>query len=572
MERLEAALPLRSGHPLLVLHGDGTDDHFVTGDYQYRSLREALLLLLKRAGFERVVFSSTREPVYFLDRQSLDIPPPGAAPAAPPPTTGPLGSRRRRRSGGDTVPGATTPADSAAGTPPRHTMTDAAAVQTLNSYMHRTDVRTAVVFELVEDLLAHHAAARDLAGSIGEWLSGGAGRNLCVLVFSANSRDEVVDAVRHRGGPAVLADYIDRRGQDDGPDTESVVHSIGPPGRAELRRLVKYVQLGRGVAVPHWSEVDALVNRMAAQRTKAAAWVERLSREGRLDAALLDDLYGVSDDRPALEQLDDLIGLDGVKEFIHRFTATMLTNRQLRAEGRPTEEPPHHLVFRGNPGTGKTTVARLLARHLQEIGLLESGHLVEGSPGRLVGQYVGHTRKLTNDIVNRALDGVLFIDEAYALTRSEAGGFGQEAVDTLVPRLSDDHDRLVVIVAGYGREMDTFLAANEGLRRRFSKENDLTFADYSAPQLHRILMKRLAGHGHDVPALFGDRLLQVVTRVHETRDPRRFGNAGEMENIAGALHSRWSGRVAREAREHGTERDVGTRLTDEDIPPEYLEP
>lgn len=251
----------------------------------------------------------------------------------------------------------------------------------------------------------------------------------------------------------------------------------------------------------------------------AAAWVTE-----RVESLRTPPSSGRSLEETQAE-LDSLIGLDSVKEQVNALTAFLLVQGRRLELGLPEVATSRHLVFMGNPGTGKTTVARLLAEMYRSMGLLERGHLVEVDRSGLVGQFVGATALKTERTIRRALDGVLFIDEAYSLTTEpDRLDFGPEAIETLLKRMEDFRHRIVVIVAGYPRLMERFLNSNPGLRSRFTRE--IMFPDYNDAELTQIT--------HSVTTAAGYRL----TEEAETTLCAIFANAKRGEGFGNARYAR----------------------------------
>lgn len=180
-------------------------------------------------------------------------------------------------------------------------------------------------------------------------------------------------------------------------------------------------------------------------------------------------------------EMDEIVGLKEVKEYILSLEEYYSVQKKRREQGLKASEVSKHMIFTGNPGTGKTTIARIISRYLKAIGVLSGGQLIEVSRADLVGRYVGHTAPLTNQVISSAIGGVLFIDEAYSLYRGKDDSFGLEAIDTLVKGIEDNRDDLIVILAGYSREMAEFLTSNSGLKSRFP--NIIEFPDYTGAEL-----------------------------------------------------------------------------------------
>ena len=220
-------------------------------------------------------------------------------------------------------------------------------------------------------------------------------------------------------------------------------------------------------------------------------------------------------------EINELVGLAPVKEYVFGLADNLQVQQRRAAAGLKTASLSMHMIFTGNPGTGKTTIARLVARYLKAIGALKGGQLVEVSRGDLVGRYTGHTAPLTNSVIQSALGGVLFIDEAYSLYRGEQDSFGLEAIDTLVKGMEDHRDELVVILAGYTREMETFLTANSGLASRFP--NRIEFPDYTAVELLQITQVLAKNKGYTLAEACTEPLLGYYARWQES-DARTAGN------------------------------------------------
>ena len=230
------------------------------------------------------------------------------------------------------------------------------------------------------------------------------------------------------------------------------------------------------------------------------------------------------------KELDELIGLQQVKDEVRSLANFVKLQKQREAQGLKTPKMSYHLVFNGSPGTGKTTVARIVARIYKDLGVLKKGHTVETDRSGLVANYVGQTATKTNAIVDSALNGVLFIDEAYALVPEGGNGqdYGLEAISTLLKRMEDDRDKLVVIIAGYTNEMKRFIDANPGLQSRFNRY--INFPDYSAAELAEIFKMYMKKNQYTL-APDAEAFLQERFEYAVAHKDRNFGNARYARNV-----------------------------------------
>ncbi len=247
-----------------------------------------------------------------------------------------------------------------------------------------------------------------------------------------------------------------------------------------------------------------------------------------------------------LEELDALVGLHAVKAMVREIQALVQIQHRRQIMGLKSEAHMMHMVFKGPPGTGKTTVARILGKIFRASDLLSKGHLVEVERADLVGEYIGHTAQKTREAIRRALGGILFVDEAYSLARGGSKDFGKEAIDTLVKAMEDQKGQFILILAGYPEEMNAFIEINPGLRSRFSTIMD--FPSYSAHELvaiiHHMLADRQYQLADDVGAELGRYFESVASGLHPYS-----GNARMARNLIEHAMRRQALRLVRQVRE-----------------------
>jgi SpoVK/Ycf46/Vps4 family AAA+-type ATPase len=551
-DRVAQALASSTPERFCILYGSGVEDVFISNDGAELNIEHALFTELKSQGFEQVVYTAPHRPVFFLDEQSSTHTWPSATQSPTPGTkeervsyrtrvgSGPFGPRLLKSHSPSPQPNFS-----------QHGMGDTFLINLLNTVMLNTENgRSAVVILQAETLFINFESRRTLAGLVGEWARLPTHNiNTCLFVFSAANVEQLRSIAASLPVPEIRNSIL-------GSTTR--LRQIGSPQKDELSRVVKNTLLEDSSV----ADISRFIDRIAAEGGSLRLWLNRFKSSKRLTDQIIRSsgwFQAYRDpDMPAVKKLKALVGLKKIKERVAEL-ALWVESVESRKKAGP---PLLHMLFEGNPGTGKTTVARLIGELFYERGILKKGHLIEVNGVDLVAGYVGGTAIKTTRVIQSALDGVLFIDEAYALTEEGRGGFGAEAIDTLIPFLENSRERLVVIFAGYSSRMKQFMESNPGLARRIPRENMFTFPDYVPAELWEILQKELKDRSIPYEPALEPVLQETINDLYSTR-AENFGNAGEIRNLVDALERRRAVRI------RITRTADDAPLEQEDVPDEY---
>lgn len=541
VERVTSELNLQIGDRFLVLYGTNTSDTFCTSDLLLQNIEQVLHKYLHSQGYQRIIYYSGVQKLYFLDERSRDccrLQPQNSKNSSPQKVKpGPLG--RKRGLLGKKSTQTQTPQTTAT-TPVRRLQNDIQVLPILETVMQDISQKSAIIFSNAEDL-ENFGNRPQLFGRMLNWSRlPPSNRNLCILIFHHENRSELQNFC-NRIGLQLLANLAINREQSS--NQRFNFSRVNSPDASEISALRDYFRLEHRKPVD-WKMASKLSNWIAAENRPLNYWYDcfQTARQISLEEARrLGWLSGDVSPQPALERLEQMIGLASVKDFIRRRMQMLNIQRERVSQGLPIQSPRLHMVFKGNPGTGKTTVAKLMGEIYRDLGLLRRGHVIEVAGRDLVAGFVGQTAIRTNEIIDKALNGVLFIDEAYTLSQGGENDFGQEVIDTLLKRMEDEHHRLAVIVAGYPAHMEQFINSNPGLTRRFNTV--VPFEDYEPTELLAIFQKAVAGVKCSITPELETSLTNTLTHLYEQRD-QNFGNAGLMENIFNEMDELRSQRVS----------------------------
>ncbi|MDF2547916.1 MAG: stage sporulation protein [Anaerosolibacter sp.] len=274
-----------------------------------------------------------------------------------------------------------------------------------------------------------------------------------------------------------------------------------------------------------YNEFSRILTRFENGRISTEDAIQKITTNSK---SIVDDRNKGETLEALIKELDQMVGLEMIKKFVREVYAYIDIQKKRRDEQLLTDSLVMHMIFKGNPGTGKTTVARLLGKIFLEMGVLEKGHLIEVERADLVGEYIGHTAVKVRDHIRKAIGGILFIDEAYSLARGGEKDFGKEAIDALVKGMEDYKDNLILILAGYHDEMEIFLKSNPGLKSRFPIHID--FPDYELDDLIQIGELMVEKREYKLSMSAKAKLAKIVTKKR-LEDRVLSGNARLVRNI-----------------------------------------
>lgn len=469
---------------------------------------------------------------------------------------------------------------------------DLEMVGIMDHCMKENSIKTAVVFTDGLDFINHtdHVAVRQMAANLNQWSSlFSINENICVFLMPDLDTASISQLLERSPHWQFLLSKMFVR--NDRPSGQMIY--VGPPRKDEVENLFNYFRLKNSLKTDWLLFSQAIVSvtrNLCSEGERLKALSAQLKQAGDLGSETLSRFSHGTNEEPAMTRLKSMKGLEPVVRKTERFIILQKElesqnpehgtwNHQVPGFRIPNRLLPHspgserklnlHMVLTGNPGTGKTTAGNLLGEIFRDAGLLELGHVVRASREDLVAGYVGQTALRTSEKISEAMGGVLFVDEAYRLTKGDKNDFGLEALETIMEAMSNHIGEFSVVIAGYPRRIQAFLEANPGLKRRFSTHNMIHIPDYKPSVLWHIFEQEVRQNSRCMDKALSRALPVFFINWHAARYSETFGNAGDVKNLFQEMDARRAQRVMNS--------DQGFRktFTLEDVPErlrEYLVP
>ncbi len=531
MERITEALQKLNNSRFLILYGLGSSDSFLSNDLEEHDLAQSLLIGLKEQGFTRIVFVSPTRPIFFLDNQSQELcqayfwgenKDDGLSSTIQTMQPGPFGSRQFF------------PVSATSLNYSFNSISDTHLVRLLD-YWFRDDIKikSTIVILQAETFIKSNNDIRTLSGIFDDWaVLPSVNPNKVILVFNTNNYEELANLAETIPVPEIRS-IILRKTQSANKNIST--HLLGVPQEEEAERIINYSRNNYGTEF-HQDLIDDLTKQICSDSHPLKTWLSRFSncsivdRDFAYKSGWFQHFRG--DIKPAYERLMELTGLEEIKERITELAGWAANKRS--NQHHKQSSPLLHMIFMGNPGTGKTTVARLTGELFYDLKIINKGHLVETKAADLIADHVGGTAIKTNQIIDQALGGILFIDEAYSLSSPERGGYGAEAIETLLTRMEDDRDNLIIVLAGYPDKIRTFVQSNPGVSRRFPFENRFQFKDFSLDELMQIFIHLINSRNLIIDRKVSNNIKIIIRGMSDQKNPN-FGNAGDIRNFVDSL-------------------------------------
>ena len=556
IKRITSKLRLDQTGTFVIVYGQVLAEEFIDEDLTLCDVDQIFWKYLKQQGYERIVYFDIARCLFCYDKRSFELcrseekPVTNAVASNGAEATAvvaegepeqrhrsgtnsrPLGRRsvfrrRQQEQAGSAISRSGVAQQSPDGYYQLPITADVLAVQTLDALIKEKSIKTALIFNQFEKTALSSIAGNQLFNYLTHWvnLPSSLG-NKCFLIFQSATEEQLYESTRS---------YPTMRNLVANAQNNTGLHSMlymSNPMKDELARLMQRVRLKNNLPV-NWGGINKMLRWIEAENKPLKHWAINFRRLTEISYEQVKHeliAQGKSvDERPANERLEELIGLENVKEQVKKHIALIKATRR---NPQLAKNRRLHLVLQGNPGTGKTTVARLIAEIYRDAGVLERGYLIETERKGLVAEYVGQTAPKTDRVCKEAMDGVLFIDEVYNLKQQENDTFGQEAIDTLMKFMEDEKDRLCVIMAGYTHQIQEFLESNPGLQRRVGVRVD--FEDYRPDELKQIFDLKARQMGVKMADELHKNLKNIFVNIYERRD-ENFGNASEAEKLLQGL-------------------------------------